>query len=95
MNAYEWWVFEFGCRTDVPLALLREKIRLLNLLVCELILMRLHFHGVGAKCFMLASTSLNFFFGWLCDQRQTLMLDACVIVYVMSNFNAYKLFHLD
>ena len=49
----------------------------------------------GAKCFMLASTSLNFFFGWLCDRRQTLMLDACVIVYVMSNFNAYKLFHLD
>ena len=95
MNAYEWWVFEFGCRTDVPLALLCEKIRLLNLLVCELILMRLHFHGVWSQMFYVSLNLLEFFFGWLCDRRQTLMLDACVIVYVMSNFNAYKLFHLD
>jgi len=67
MNAYEWWVFEFGCRTDVPLALLREKIRLLNLLVCELILMRLHFHGVWSQMFYVSLNLLEFF------------LDGCVI----------------
>jgi len=95
MNAYEWWVFEFGCRTDVPLALLREKIRLLNFGL-RIDSNEAPFPWSWSQMFYVSLNLLEFFFfGWLCDRRQTLMLDACVIVYVMSNFNAYKLFHLD